>query len=78
MRNFEKRNLLSPDLIFSHCSTLADDELKAVKSHGVSLSSTPDTELQMGMGHPIASKAHDHGCTASIGIDITSNNPADM
>jgi len=78
VRNFEKRDLLGPDLLFSHCSTLADDELDAVREHGVSLSSTPDTELQMGMGHPIAFEAHDHGCTASIGIDITSNNPADM
>ncbi|OBT75850.1 hypothetical protein VF21_04435 [Pseudogymnoascus sp. 05NY08] len=78
IRNFEQRNLLGPDLLFSHCTTLHDDELEAVKKTGVSLSSTPDTELQMGMGHPIAFKAHKHGCVASIGIDITSNNPADM
>ncbi|KFY35298.1 hypothetical protein V494_06036 [Pseudogymnoascus sp. VKM F-4513 (FW-928)] len=78
VRNFEQRNVLGPDLLFSHCATLHDDELDAVKKFGVSLSSTPDTELQMGMGHPIAFKAHKHGCVASIGIDITSNNPADM
>jgi cytosine/adenosine deaminase-related metal-dependent hydrolase len=78
VRNFNERNLLGPDLLFSHCATLADDELEAVRKHGVSLSSTPDTELQMGMGHPIAFKARDRGCCASIGIDITSNNPADM
>ncbi|KFZ17771.1 hypothetical protein V501_01571 [Pseudogymnoascus sp. VKM F-4519 (FW-2642)] len=78
VRNFEQRNILGPDLLFSHCATLHDDELEAVKKNGVSLSSTPDTELQMGMGHPIAFKAHKHGCVASIGIDITSNNPADM
>jgi cytosine/adenosine deaminase-related metal-dependent hydrolase len=30
------------------------------------------------MGHPIAFKAKRHGCSASIGIDVCSNNPADM
>ena len=78
VRKFAARDLLGPDLLFSHCSMLLEDELEAVKVHGVSLSSTPDTELQMGMGHPIAFKAHHHGCIASIGIDITSNNSADM
>lgn len=78
VRNFEAQNLLGPDLLFSHCASLHDDELDSVAKRGVSLSSTPDTELQMGMGHPIAFKAHDKGCVASIGIDIVSNNPADM
>lgn len=78
VRHFEEQNLLGPDLLFSHCASLDEDELAAVAKRHVSLSSTPDTELQMGMGHPIAFKAREKGCTASIGIDITSNNPADM
>lgn len=78
VRELGKRNLLGPDMVFSHCSALADDELEAVKQNDVKLSSTPDTELQMAMGHPIAFKAKDLGCTASIGVDICSNNPADM
>ncbi|EXJ69936.1 uncharacterized protein A1O5_07009 [Cladophialophora psammophila CBS 110553] len=78
VRNFEERSLLGPDLLFSHCASLHDDELEAVGKRGVSLSSTPDTEIQMGMGHPIAFKAKGKGCTASIGIDVVSNNPADM
>ncbi|KIX09066.1 uncharacterized protein Z518_00144 [Rhinocladiella mackenziei CBS 650.93] len=78
VRHFEQRKLLGPDLLFSHCAALQDDELEAVKKSGVSLSSTPDTELQMGMGQPVAFRARKYGCIASIGIDITSNNPADM
>jgi len=31
----------------------------------------------MGMGHPIAFKARGCGCVASLGSDITSNNPSD-
>jgi cytosine/adenosine deaminase-related metal-dependent hydrolase len=78
VRHFQEENMLGPDLLLSHCAGLQDDELQAVSKNGVSLSSTPDTELQMGMGHPIAFKAREQGCCASIGIDITSNNPADM
>ncbi len=78
VRHFEERNLLGPDLVFSHCASLHDDELEAIAKRGVSLSSTPDTELQMGMGHPIAFKAKSKGCTASLGCDVICNNPADM
>lgn len=78
VRHFQERNMLGPDLLLSHCASLQDDELVAAGKNGVSFSSTPDTELQMGMGHPIAFKARKYGCCASIGIDITSNNPADM
>ncbi|KAK5942969.1 hypothetical protein PMZ80_003974 [Knufia obscura] len=78
VQKLEGKKLLGSDLLLSHCASLQDSELRAVRNSGVSLSSTPDTELQMGMGHPIAFKACQHGCIASIGIDITSNNPADM
>ena len=78
VEKFDNEKLLGPDLLLSHCASLQDHELAAVQRNGVGLSSTPDTELQMGMGHPIAFKAAQHGCIASIGIDITSNNPADM
>ena len=78
VQKLENEKILGPDLLLSHCSSLQDTELAAVQKSGVGLSSTPDTELQMGMGHPIAFKASQHGCVASIGIDITSNNPGDM
>ncbi|KAF2102507.1 Metallo-dependent hydrolase [Rhizodiscina lignyota] len=78
VRILAERKLLGPDLVFSHGAALLEDELKAIKEAGAAISSTPDTELQMGMGQPIAFEAEKHGCTASIGIDITSNNPADM
>jgi len=41
-------------MVLSHCNTLKDDELDAVKRNGVGTSSTPDTEFQMGMCHPVA------------------------
>lgn len=78
VRHLAEKQLLGPDLVFSHGSTLATEDLEAISKAGASISSTPDTELQMGMGFPVAFAAEAHGCTASIGIDIVSNNASDM
>ncbi|KAH8897197.1 Metallo-dependent hydrolase [Thozetella sp. PMI_491] len=78
VRKLGEKGMLGPDLLFSHGATLQDDELAAISKNGIGLSSTPDTELQMAMGHPIAFKAQEHSCIASIGVDICSNSPADM
>jgi len=78
VRQLNERNVLGPDLLFSHGSSFQDDEFEAIAKHGVGISSTPDSELQMGMGHPCAFKAHSKGCNASLGIDVVSSAPADM
>ncbi|KAK5058669.1 hypothetical protein LTR84_010933 [Exophiala bonariae] len=78
VRKLNERNVLGPDLLFSHGATFQDDELDAIAKHGIGISSTPDTELQMGMGRPICFKAHSVGCNASLGCDVVSSAPADM
>ncbi|KAL1901057.1 hypothetical protein Sste5346_002124 [Sporothrix stenoceras] len=78
VRGLAERNLLGPDLVFSHGTCLAPDEIQAISQAGSSISSTPDTELQMGMGRPIAIAAEAQGCTTSLGVDIVSNSPGDM
>lgn len=70
--------LLGPDMLFVHGAWLSDDELRALTEFGAGLSCTPETELQMGMGFPVAFRAREHGVRTSIGIDIVSNYPADM
>jgi cytosine/adenosine deaminase-related metal-dependent hydrolase len=77
-RQLNQRGLLGPDLLWSHANSLSDDELQAVQKNGMGLSTTPDIEMQMGGGHPVAFKARGFGCTAALGIDICSNCPADM
>ncbi|CAG9987037.1 unnamed protein product [Clonostachys byssicola] len=67
------RDLLGPDLAFSHGASLTEGEFKAISSTGAGLVSTPDTELQMGMGFPAVFRATDRGCKACLGVDITSN-----
>ncbi|MCJ1471555.1 hypothetical protein MMC13_000195 [Lambiella insularis] len=74
-RQLGERGLLAPDMVLSHANTLLDEELAFVKKNGVGLSSTPDTEFQMGMSHPIAFKAKDTGCIASLGVDVCCSSP---
>ena len=61
-----------------HGSSLTDDELDAVARAGAGVSATPETELQMGMGHPVTARALSRGVAASLGIDIVSNYAGDM
>ncbi|KAK4939291.1 hypothetical protein LTR10_020380 [Elasticomyces elasticus] len=59
-------------------SSFTDSELDLIKNTGSGISATPETELQMGMGHPIAFRAAEVGCHVGLGIDITSNQSNDM
>jgi cytosine/adenosine deaminase-related metal-dependent hydrolase len=45
---------------------------------GAAVISTPETELQMGMGFPVLPRVMDAGAKGGLGIDIVSNNSADM
>jgi cytosine/adenosine deaminase-related metal-dependent hydrolase len=78
VRQLGQKGLLGPDLLFSHGNSLADDEIDTIAKHGCGIASTPDTELQMGMSHPVAFKAKDRGCKTSLGIDVCCSAPADM
>jgi cytosine/adenosine deaminase-related metal-dependent hydrolase len=78
VRQLGEANLLGPDCLFSHGASFTDEELAMIKSSGAAICATPETELQMGMGHPVAFRAQDAGCHVSLGIDITSNQSSDM
>ncbi|KAJ3460591.1 hypothetical protein MRS44_011458 [Fusarium solani] len=69
---------LKSDLVFAHGASLTDSELREICTSGAGVVSTPDTELQMGMGFPVAFRARDGGCRAGLGIDITSNQGNDF
>jgi cytosine/adenosine deaminase-related metal-dependent hydrolase len=70
--------LLAEDLLFVHGSALTDDELARMAASGAAVSATPETEMQMGMGFPVALRARDAGVRSSLGIDIVSNYSGDM
>lgn len=70
--------LLADDLLFVHGSALTDAELARMAESGAAVSATPETEMQMGMGFPVAFRARDAGVRSSLGIDIVSNYSGDM
>lgn len=73
-----KADLLRDDLLFVHGSSLSDEELSFIADRGAAISATPETELQMAMGHPVVSRAQQQGATVSLGVDIVSNFAGDL
>ena len=73
-----KHGQLGEDLLFVHGAHLTDGDLSLLKNHGGWLSTTPETELQMGMGYPVLERVVESGSTPSLGIDIASNFAGDM
>ncbi len=78
VRRLGDAGLLAEDLLFVHGSSLTDQELELIVNHGCAISATPETELQMAMGHPVAVRAQDKGARVSLGVDIVSNYSGDM
>lgn len=70
--------LLGPDVVLAHMNQTADTEWTTVADSGAHITLTPETEIQMSMGWPVIGPARAHGINISFGIDITSNNSADL
>lgn len=70
--------LLAPDLLFVHGASLDADELARLADSGAAVVSTPETELQMGMGRPVAWRARERGVRVALGVDIVSNYAGDL
>ncbi len=70
--------LLGSQQVHAHMNTSTAHELQLVADAGAAIASTPETELQMGMGYPILGRAAELGIAAGLGTDIQANNGADM
>lgn len=70
--------LLGEDMLFVHGASLTDEELARMADSGAAVSATPETEMQMGMGFPVAFRARAAGVRSGLGIDIVSNYSGDM
>lgn len=70
--------LLSSDMLVTHGFFLTDRELELLANHGASVVSTLDSELQMGMGYGITTRAREFGVNYSLGVDIVSGNGGDL
>src|SRR4051794_34321345 len=73
-----EHGLLESNQVHVHCNALSEDELRLLAETGAKVSSTPETELQMGMGHPVIGRALALGMKPTLGCDIVSLNSGDM
>jgi cytosine/adenosine deaminase-related metal-dependent hydrolase len=73
-----RHGLLSADQVHVHCNTLDDADLGLLAQTGAKVSCSPETEIQMGMGHPILRRALDLGMRPSLSCDVASVNSGDM
>jgi cytosine/adenosine deaminase-related metal-dependent hydrolase len=74
----EHHGLLGPEQVHVHCNTLDDRDFRRLAEHDCKVSSSPETELQMGMGHPVIRRALEHGMRPSLSCDVISSNSGDM
>jgi cytosine/adenosine deaminase-related metal-dependent hydrolase len=74
----QSAGLLDHRQVHVHCNACSDRELDLLADAGASVSLTPETELQMGMGFPIFDRALARGLLPSLGCDIVSNNRGDL
>lgn len=70
--------LLGPAVNFVHANHLADDVYPLIGEAGVSVSVTPEVEMQMGHGLPATGKVLDAGGRMVLGSDVVSAIGSDM
>ncbi len=78
VRRLHRAGLLADDLLFAHGTGWDAGELRALADSGGSVVSTPESELQMGMGLPVLQRAQRFGIPAGLGADVVSGNGGDL
>jgi cytosine/adenosine deaminase-related metal-dependent hydrolase len=74
----DHHHLLGADQLHVHCNTLDERNFQRLAENDCKLSCSPETELQMGMGHPVIRRALEHGMRPSLSCDVASSNSGDM
>jgi cytosine/adenosine deaminase-related metal-dependent hydrolase len=69
MKFLRENNLLSDTMVLSHFNFSSEEDFAAAKAHGVGISSTPESEMQMSHGWPEAFPAMRYGCKTGLGVD---------
>ena len=64
-------------MLISHATSISEKDAQTLVKNDAFISSTPDTELQMGLGDTVAFR-DDIKSHASIGVDCHSNNSSDI
>jgi cytosine/adenosine deaminase-related metal-dependent hydrolase len=74
----DHHGLLGAQQVHVHCNTLDERDLRRLAENDCKLSSSPETEIQMGMGHPVIRRALELGMRPSLSCDVMSSNSGDM
>ena len=74
----DHHHLLGADQVHVHCNTLDDRNFRRLAENDCKVSSSPETEIQMGMGHPVIRRALQFGMRPSLSCDVMSSNSGDM
>lgn len=75
---FAFHGLLGPDIVHVHCNCCTEREWQHLQRSDGKISVSPETEMQMGMGHPPIRRALDAGLVLSLSCDVMSSNSGDM
>jgi cytosine/adenosine deaminase-related metal-dependent hydrolase len=67
-----RRGLLGPDVIYVHCNTCTDAELRLIAETGGHASISPRVEMQMGHGYPATGRLCAAGVQPSLSVDVVS------
>lgn len=78
VKPMHEAGLLGPSQIHVHCNTSTPEEFRYLADAGCTIVSTPDTEIQMGMGHPVFNEAKEYGIRSTVGCDIITLNGGDV
>ena len=78
VRELDHVGLLGADQIHIHCNAMSPRDLRRLADHDCKVSSSPETEMQMGMGPPIVGRAVAAGMRPSLSCDTISCNSGDM
>jgi len=78
LKEMHMHGLLGDDQVHVHCNCLVDDEFDLLAAAGSKVSISPETELNMGMGHPVFEHCLSRGMKPSLSCDVISLNSGDM
>jgi cytosine/adenosine deaminase-related metal-dependent hydrolase len=78
MQSLAQQNLLGEDINVVHANFLTNDEFRVLADKGVSVSVTPEGEMQMGLGLPPTGPALAAGVRLNIGTDVVTGVSTDM
>ncbi|GAA4987200.1 amidohydrolase family protein [Yinghuangia aomiensis] len=78
LHEMRRHGLLTPGHLHIHCPALDESEWQLLADTGAKVSIAPETEMQMGMGHPPFRACIDHGILPGISTDIVAVGSGDL